>query len=143
LPSEIFKGLADANWKERLAAVGSLFEWLEKDMGGIDSEILVRYLSKKPGWKESNFQVSLVFRTSWISSDGRAMEQVTSKMYGIFQLLAEQSPSFAKASAALTIPALSDKLGDIKLKKPAGDALTVFAERSSLQFVLSQGKYLV
>lgn len=65
--------------------------------------------------------------------------QVGAKMFGIFQLLAEQSPSFAKASAALSIPALSDKLGDMKLKKPAGDALTAYVEKSSLQFVLSQG----
>lgn len=61
-------------------------------------------------------------------------------MFGILQLLAETSPSFAKASAALSIPGLSDKLGDMKLKKPAGHALTIYAEKSSLQFVLSQGQ---
>lgn len=61
-------------------------------------------------------------------------------MFGIFQLLAETSPSFSKASAALSIPALSDKLGDMKLKKPAGDALSLYAEKSSIQFVLSQGQ---
>ena len=62
-------------------------------------------------------------------------------MFGILHLLAESSPSFAKASAALSIPGLSDKLGDMKLKKPAGDALTIYAEKSSLQFVLSQGQF--
>lgn len=60
-------------------------------------------------------------------------------MFGIFQLLGEQSKSFSKGSAAISIPALSDKLGDMKLKKPAGDALNVFAEKTSLQFVLGQG----
>lgn len=65
--------------------------------------------------------------------------QVSGKMFSIFQLLAESSPSFAKASIALATPGLSDKLGDMKLKKPAGDALTAFTEKSSLQFVLSQG----
>lgn len=60
-------------------------------------------------------------------------------MFGIFQLLAERSPSFAKSSAALSVPALSDKLGDMKLKKPAGDAMTAFAEKTSLGFVLSLG----
>jgi cytoskeleton-associated protein 5 len=30
----------------------------------------------------------------------------------------------------------------MKLKKPAGDALLLFAEKTSLQFVLSQGKAL-
>lgn len=39
---------------------------------------------------------------------------------------------------AVSIPVLCDKLGDIKLKKPASDALTAFAEKSSLGFVLGQ-----
>lgn len=33
---------------------------------------------------------------------------------------------------------LVEKLGDIKLKKPAGECLIVFAEKTSLQFVFSQ-----
>jgi cytoskeleton-associated protein 5 len=60
-------------------------------------------------------------------------------MFSLFQLLAERSPSFAKSSAALSIPALSDKLGDIKLKGPAGSTLSAYAEKSSLQFVLGVG----
>lgn len=104
----------------------------------MESELVVRYLSKKPGWKESNFQVrALTF--SGAAEELTRFAQVGSKMFGVFQLLAEQSPSFSKASAALSIPALSDKLGDMKLKKSAGDALTAYAEKSSLQFVLSQG----
>lgn len=39
---------------------------------------------------------------------------------------------------AVSIPVLCDKLGDIKLKKPASDALTAFAEKSSFGFVLAQ-----
>jgi cytoskeleton-associated protein 5 len=31
-----------------------------------------------------------------------------------------------------------EKLGDVKLKKPAAECLVAFAERTSLQFVLSQ-----
>jgi len=31
-------------------------------------------------------------------------------------------------------------LGDMKLKKPAGDTLLLFAEKTSLQFVFSQGQ---
>ena len=34
--------------------------------------------------------------------------------------------------------AMIDKMGDIKLKKAAGDCLTTYAETISLQFVLSQ-----
>ncbi|QRW16295.1 CLASP amino-terminal protein [Rhizoctonia solani] len=43
-----------------------------------------------------------------------------------------------QGSAALAIPHLAEKLGDAKLKKPAGDLLSTFAEKTSLSFVLSQ-----
>jgi hypothetical protein len=54
--------------------------------------------------------------------------------------IASSSGSFGKSSAAQAIGPLTDKLGDLKLKKPAGDALIVFAEKTSLGFVLSQGE---
>ena len=53
--------------------------------------------------------------------------------------LAEKSPSFGRSCIALSVAHLSDKLGDIKLKKPAGETLISFAENSSLAFVLDQG----
>jgi cytoskeleton-associated protein 5 len=68
------------------------------------------------------------------------MPQVSAKLYQVMGLMAEQSPSFGKPAAALCIGPLSDKLGDLKLKKPAGDALTIFAEKTSLAFVLAQGE---
>lgn len=61
-------------------------------------------------------------------------------MFGLFQQLAEDSSSWSKACAAVAIAICCDKLGDIKLKKPAGDALVSFAEKSSLGFILSQGE---
>jgi len=60
-------------------------------------------------------------------------------MFGLFGQLAEESNTWSKACSAISIPLCCDKLGDIKLKKPAGDAMGVFAEKSSLGFVLSQG----
>ena len=36
---------------------------------------------------------------------------------------------------------MTDKLGDIKVKKSAGDSLAAIAEKISLQFVFSQGTY--
>jgi cytoskeleton-associated protein 5 len=54
-------------------------------------------------------------------------------------MLSENCPSFGRSSIALSVGHLSEKLGDIKLKKPAGDALIAFAEKTSLQFVLNQG----
>lgn len=43
---------------------------------------------------------------------------------------------------ALASGHLSEKLGDMKLKKPAGETLLLFAEKTSLQFVLNQSAYL-
>lgn len=57
-------------------------------------------------------------------------------------MLAENSPSFGRSCVALSVPHLTEKLGDMKLKKPAGDAMLVFAEKTSLQFVLNQCKPL-
>ena len=121
VPPEIQAGLGNAQWKERLASAEQLLAWVEQGPGAQeDSEILFRFLSKIPGWNEKNFQVS-------------------SKVFATLAAIASQNASFAKSSAAIAVGPLTDKLGDIKLKKPAGEALTVFAEKTSLGFVLSQG----
>ncbi|KAI0709101.1 ARM repeat-containing protein [Earliella scabrosa] len=116
IPPKYATDLGDTNWKVRLAALEEMTTWVEGAAGELDSEVVIRFLAKK-GWNEKNFQVS-------------------AKLYGILGILAEQSPSFGRASAALCIPHLSEKLGDMKLKKPAGDTLLIFAEKTSLQFVL-------
>ncbi|KAL7422401.1 hypothetical protein Q5752_003047 [Cryptotrichosporon argae] len=72
----------------------------------------------------------------WVGEDGGA--EVSAKLYQVMAIMAEKSPSFGKPAAALVIGPLTDKLGDMKLKKPAGDALTAMAERTSLAFVLAQ-----
>ncbi|KAG8823574.1 Microtubule-associated protein, microtubule dynamics during spindle orientation, partial [Serendipita sp. 399] len=118
IPSGIRTDFGDANWKTRLAALDEMTAWLEGGVvESVESELVVRFLAKK-GWSEKNFQAT--------------------KLYGILCLLAEQAPTFGKASAALAIPHLTEKLGDLKLKKPAGDALMLFAEKTSLSFVFSQ-----
>lgn len=54
-------------------------------------------------------------------------------------VLADKCPSFSKSCVAISTGHLSEKLGDMKLKKPAGDVLLLFAEKTSLSLVLSQG----
>lgn len=66
--------------------------------------------------------------------------QVSGKLYQVMTIMAERSPTFGKPSAAIAIGHLCEKLGDMKLKKPAGDALSMFAEKTSLAFVLAQCK---
>ncbi|KAL4248146.1 CLASP family protein [Abortiporus biennis] len=116
IPGNFATGLGDSNWKTRLATLEEMTTWIEDNVGDLDSEVVVRFIGKK-GWSEKNFQVS-------------------AKIYGILQILAEKCPSFGRSSIALAIPHLSEKLGDMKLKKPAGETLMLFAEKTSLQFVL-------
>lgn len=121
IPPNYITDLGDANWKTRLAALEDMTTWVESVVEEVDAEVVVRALGKK-GWGEKNFQVS-------------------AKLYGILIILAERCPSFGRSCAALSIPHLSEKLGDAKLKKPASDALGAFAEKTSLQFVLNIGMF--
>jgi cytoskeleton-associated protein 5 len=123
IPANFITDLGDANWKTRLAALEEMTTWVEGIVEELDAEVVVRALGKK-GWGEKNFQVS-------------------AKLYGILIILAEHCPSFGRSCAALSIPHLSEKLGDAKLKKPASDALVAFAEKTSLQFVLNIGMFLL
>lgn len=59
LPAEVFSDLGNSNWKARLAAVEALQAWLEGgESESVEPELIIRCFAKKPGWKESNFQVS-------------------------------------------------------------------------------------
>ncbi|CDO70805.1 hypothetical protein BN946_scf184798.g121 [Trametes cinnabarina] len=116
IPAKFATDLGDPNWKVRLAALEEMTTWIEGAATELDPEVVVRFLAKR-GWNEKNFQVS-------------------TKLYGILQILAERCPTFGRASVALCVPHLSEKLGDMKLKKPAGETLLLFAEKTSLQFVL-------
>ncbi|KAI9595885.1 armadillo-type protein [Syncephalis fuscata] len=107
-PANILTDIANSNWKTRLAGCSA-----------IHPELVIRMMSKKPGWKDNNFQV-------------------LSKVFGVIGLLATQSNNFTRACGALCISGMTDKLGDIKVKKSAGDSLTAIAEKISLQFVFSQ-----
>ncbi|CAH1762423.1 9128_t:CDS:10 [Entrophospora sp. SA101] len=120
IPEVQTENLGDKNWKLRLAAIEDLYNTLdEMDPSSIEAELVFRFLAQKPGWKESNFQV-------------------LTKAFNIMVLMASKVPSFSKSSAALVIPVLTEKLGDIKLKKPAGETLTCFSEKISVQFVFTQ-----
>lgn len=138
IPESVMQGLGDANWKARLAASEEMTTWLEEVVQDVDAEVVVRVIAKK-GWNEKNFQVHPAFVLLVDSLLNARFTQVSAKLYGILNILAERCPSFGKSCVALSAGHLSEKLGDAKLKKPAGDALIIFAEKTSLQFVLNQG----
>ncbi|KAF8323194.1 ARM repeat-containing protein [Clavulina sp. PMI_390] len=117
IPQNFAAELGDSAWKVRLATLEESFpQWLDDAIDTVEAELIFRFLGKKPGWNEKNFQVS-------------------AKVYGIMASIAERSPSFSKSCIVLSAPHLTDKLGDIKLKKPATDTLLVFAEKTSLAFI--------
>jgi cytoskeleton-associated protein 5 len=50
--------LADSAWKVRLEAADEMIKWVEEEGAEkVDSEIMIRFLGKTPGWNEKNFQV--------------------------------------------------------------------------------------
>jgi len=137
IPSNLSADLGNANWKTRLAAVEEMTTWLESVVEQVDAEVVVRFIAKK-GWNEKNFQVRVLKLP--VSAFQLTAIQVSTKIYGVLIMLSERCKSFGRSSVALSVPHLSEKLGDTKLKKPAGDTLTAFACKTSLQFVLNQGE---
>ncbi|XP_015769974.1 PREDICTED: cytoskeleton-associated protein 5-like [Acropora digitifera] len=53
----VLKQLADSNWKERLAGIEALTEQVKNMDPSTSSQVLIRVLAKKPGWKDTNFQL--------------------------------------------------------------------------------------
>jgi cytoskeleton-associated protein 5 len=140
IPPQIMTDLGDPNWKTRLAALEEMTNWVEGQIETVDAEVIIRALAKK-GWAEKNFQVSI--RPHQAAKCLICSLQVSSKLYAILSLFAEKCPSFGRSCVALCVVHLTEKLGDAKLKKPAGDALIFFAEKTSLQFVFSQGTFFM
>ena len=77
-------------------------------------------LSYLPGWAEKNFQVL-----------AKAFEVIA-------QLAMAEGVSVSKRDAFLAIGGMVDKMADIKLKGPAGEALLALGEAVGPQFVCTQ-----
>ncbi|KAJ1977911.1 hypothetical protein H4R35_002106, partial [Dimargaris xerosporica] len=119
ISGELMEQLNSANWKHRLAGMETLLEELRaKPADSLEAELVVRQMLKKPGPKEANFKV-------------------TDQVYQLIQYLAQEVPSFGPAAAALATPLVVEKIGDLKLKKSAGETLASMAEKVTLGFVLT------
>lgn len=65
IPANYHAALADAAWKTRLEAAEEMVKWVsEGGAESVDSEVMMRFIGKTPGWGEKNFQVSLCARPS-------------------------------------------------------------------------------
>ncbi|KAJ8413053.1 hypothetical protein AAFF_G00106350 [Aldrovandia affinis] len=119
LPASCMQLLDSANWKERLASMEEFQRAVEQmDKSDMPCQALVRMLAKKPGWKETNFQVM----------------QMKLHIVGLIA----QKGSFSKTSAFVVLDALVDKLGDVKCGGKAKEGLTAIGEACSLPWTADQ-----
>lgn len=123
LPADVLTGLVSANWKERLAAMEK-FSDMVKTMGKeeIPCQVFVRVLKKKPGLKETNFQV-LKLKLDLLSH------------------LAKNA-KFSRQSAEFVLGEIIDKVGDVKNGAVAQETLSCMSEACSLEFISDQAMSL-
>ncbi|XP_061077698.1 cytoskeleton-associated protein 5-like isoform X3 [Conger conger] len=119
LPASCMQLLDSGNWKERLASMEEFQKAVEvMEKTEMPCQALVKMLAKKPGWKETNFQVMQM------------------KLH-IVSLIAQKG-SFSKTSAGLVLDGLVDKVGDVKCGGKAKEALTAIGEACSLPWTAEQ-----
>ncbi|XP_075817490.1 cytoskeleton-associated protein 5 isoform X2 [Microtus pennsylvanicus] len=119
LPPTCIQLLDSSNWKERLACMEEFQKAVElMERTEMPCQALVRMLAKKPGWKETNFQVMQM------------------KLHIV--ALVAQKGNFSKTSAQIVLDGLVDKIGDVKCGNNAKEALTAIAEACMLPWTAEQ-----
>ncbi|XP_043083579.1 cytoskeleton-associated protein 5 isoform X3 [Puntigrus tetrazona] len=119
LPASCMQLLDSGNWKERLASMEEFQRAVEQmDKSEMPCQALVKMLAKKPGWKETNFQVM----------------QMKLHIVGLIA----QKGTFSKTSALVVLDGLVDKIGDVKCGSNAKEALTAIGEACSLPWTAEQ-----
>uniref|UniRef100_A0A7M4F8U9 Cytoskeleton associated protein 5 n=1 Tax=Crocodylus porosus TaxID=8502 RepID=A0A7M4F8U9_CROPO len=119
LPGSCIQQLDSGNWKERLACMEEFQKAVElMEKNEMPCQALVRMLAKKPGWKETNFQVMQM------------------KLH-IVALIAQKG-NFSKTSAQIVLDGLVDKIGDVKCGSNAKEAMTAIAEACQLPWTAEQ-----
>ncbi|XP_046898136.1 cytoskeleton-associated protein 5-like isoform X2 [Hypomesus transpacificus] len=119
LPASCVQLLGSANWKERLASMEEYLQAVEQmDSSQMPCQALVRMLARKPGWKETNFQV--------MQLKLRVVEAAARR--GVF----------SRAAAGAVLAVLVERLGDAKCGGSAREALSSVAEACSLAWTAQQ-----
>ncbi|KAK3562246.1 hypothetical protein QTP86_032583 [Hemibagrus guttatus] len=120
LPASCMQMLDSANWKERLGAMEEFLKAIElMDGKEMPCQALLRMLAKKPGWKETNFQVM------------QLKLQVVSAV-------AQRGSFFSRTSALAVLEAVVDKAGDVKCGARARETLSAIAEGCTLPWTAEQ-----
>ncbi|KAM3919905.1 cytoskeleton-associated protein 5 isoform 1-T1 [Leptodactylus fuscus] len=119
LPATCMQQLDSGNWKERLASMEEFQKAVESmERSEIPCQALIKMLAKKPGFKETNFQVMQM------------------KLH-IVALIAQKG-NFSKTSANVVLDGLVDKVGDVKCGGNAKEALSAIAEACTLPWTAEQ-----
>ncbi|XP_018364408.1 PREDICTED: cytoskeleton-associated protein 5 isoform X2 [Trachymyrmex cornetzi] len=119
LPAEIITGLVDSNWKTRLSAVTQLSDTIKTmNSAEVPTQVIVRTLAKKPGFKDTNFQV-LKLRIE------------------IVKYLAENHP-FTATVAEYCLMDITEKLADAKNSSIAVETLLTIAEATSFEYIADE-----
>ncbi|XP_075439924.1 cytoskeleton-associated protein 5 isoform X3 [Ascaphus truei] len=119
LPASCMQNLDSSNWKERLASMEEFQKAVEvMERKEMPCQALVKMLAKKPGFKETNFQVMQM------------------KLHVV--ALIAQNGNFSKTSASVVLDGLVDKVGDVKCGGNAKEALSAIAESCMLPWTAEQ-----
>jgi len=119
LPAEVITGLVDSNWKTRLTAVTQLSNMIKTmESTEASAQVIVRILAKKPGFKDTNFQV-LKLRVD------------------IVKYLAENHP-FTATITEYCLTDIAEKLADAKNSSIAIETLLAIAEATTFEYVADE-----
>ncbi|XP_054706442.1 cytoskeleton-associated protein 5-like [Uloborus diversus] len=113
---EVVGGLGSSDWKSRLSSVEKFYEIVQGgDKNKMSSQVLIKLLAKKPGFKENNAQcLKLRFEVLTYVGDNFPVSTV-----GVESCLSD----------------VVDKIGDAKNGTYAGQALTALSGATTLEYI--------
>lgn len=118
--AECVTSLGASNWKERQSGLETVANALKRMIPEeTPVQVIVRLIAKKPGFKDSHFQVLK-----------QRLELVCT--------LADAGYKFSQRTASYCLVDIADKIGDIKVGQQAKDALSKIAEQCTLPYVCQQ-----
>lgn len=123
IPGDTITLLEDkGNWKNRLEGVNAMIQLIQQfaSDGSIsrNSEILIRYLEQRPGFKDSNVGV-------------------LASLCDVVASIVKADPRLKRDAANLLVPLLLSKMSEIKVRPNASECMNVLSETFGLGFVFS------
>jgi cytoskeleton-associated protein 5 len=116
---EVCTALGNSNWKDRLQSCETILNAVKRmPSDEVPTQIVVRLLGKKPGYKDSHFQVAKI-------------------KFDIILHLAQET-KFTQRSAQYCVADIADKIGDVKLSEQSKNTLSKIGEAIGLSTLWPQ-----